>query len=86
MCRFRVNRKKAKSKKCRVIEKVVAYKCIPRHMHIISFEHMLFVNQRVNSENVFCISFFKGMTSHFVTKLYKSKCFRGLPFELLPLK
>ena len=45
--RFRLNRKKAKSKKRRVIEKVVVYKCIPRHMHIISFEHMLFVNQRV---------------------------------------
>ena len=86
MRRFRVNGKKAKSKKRRVIEKVAAYKCIPRHMHIISFEHMLFVNQRVNSENVFYISFCKDMTRHFVTKLYKSKCFMGLPFEMLSLK
>ena len=46
MRRFRVNGKKAKSKKRRVIEKVAAYKCIPRLMHINSFEHMLFVNQR----------------------------------------
>ena len=38
---------KVKSKKRRVIGKVAVYKCIPFHMHIISFEHMLFVNQGV---------------------------------------
>ena len=40
--------KEDKIKKRRVIEKVAAYKYIPRHMHIISFLNMLhFVNKRV---------------------------------------
>ena len=48
MRRFQVNGKEGKIKKRRVIEKVAVYKCIPRHMHIISFEHVIFVNKRVN--------------------------------------
>ena len=39
--------KEDKIKKCKVIEKVAAYKYIPHHMHIISFEHVIFVNKRV---------------------------------------
>ena len=46
MQRFRVNKKEGKIKKSRVIEKVTAYKYIPRHMHIISFEHMIFCEQK----------------------------------------
>ena len=42
--RFRVNKKEGKIKKRRVIEKVAAYKYIPRH--IISFEHMIFFEQK----------------------------------------
>ena len=37
-------KEKVKYKKRRVIEKVAAYKSKPCHMHIISFEHMIFVN------------------------------------------
>ena len=33
-------------KKPIVIDKVAAYKCIPRHMHIISFEHGIFCEQK----------------------------------------
>ena len=46
MLRFRVNKKEGKIKKRRVIEKVAAYKYIPRHMHIISFEQMIFSEQK----------------------------------------
>ena len=37
--------KEGKIKKSRVIEKVAAYKHIPRHMHIIYFEHVIFCKQ-----------------------------------------
>ena len=70
-----MNRKEAKIKKRRVIEKVAAYKYIPHHMHIISFEHVIFCEQKeLISELLFCISFCKGMIHHFVNVLYKSKC------------
>ena len=46
MRRLRVNGKEAKSMKRRVIEKVVEYKYIPRHLHIISFEHVIFYGQK----------------------------------------
>ena len=46
MRRFQVNRKEGKIKKRKVIEKVVAYKYIHRHMHIISFEHVIFYEQK----------------------------------------
>ena len=46
MRRFRVNRKEGKIKKHKVIEKVAAYKYIPRHMHIISFEHVTCFEQK----------------------------------------
>ena len=51
MRRFGVNRKEGKIKERRVIEKVAAYKYIPRHMHIISFEHVIFCEKRVNLLN-----------------------------------
>ena len=57
---FRVDKKKDKIVKRRVIEQVAAYKYIPRHMHIISFLNMgYFVNKIVELRiNVlFCISF-----------------------------
>ena len=63
MRRFRVDRKEDKIVKRRVIEKVAAYKYIPRHMHIISFFNMgYFVNKIVELQiNVFfCISFGKA--------------------------
>ena len=41
-----MNGKKAKNKKRRVIEEVAAYKYIPRHMHIISFEIVMFYEQK----------------------------------------
>ena len=41
-----MNRKEGKNKKHGVIEKVAAYKYIPRHMHIISFEHVIFCEQK----------------------------------------
>ena len=41
-----MNRKEGKIKKRRVIEKVTAYKYIPCHMHIISFEHVIFCEQK----------------------------------------
>ena len=37
--------KEDKIKKRRVIDKVVACKYISRHMHIISFEHVIFCEQ-----------------------------------------
>ena len=37
--------KEDKIKKRGVIEKVEAYKYIPRHIHIISFEHVIFCEQ-----------------------------------------
>ena len=43
---FEVNKKEDKIKKRRVIEKVAAYKYIPRHMHIISFERVIFCEQK----------------------------------------
>ena len=43
---FQVNRKEGKIKKRRFIEKVMAYKYIPRHMHIISFKHAIFCEQK----------------------------------------
>ena len=46
MRKLRVNGKEAKSKKCRFIEKVAKYKYIPRHLHIISFEHVIFCGQK----------------------------------------
>ena len=63
MCRFRVDRKKDKIAKRRVIEQFAVYKYIPRHMHIISFLNMgYFVNKIVELRiNVlFCISFEKA--------------------------
>ena len=47
MRRLRVNEKEAKSKKCRFIDKVAEYKYIPRHLHIISFEHVIFCGQKI---------------------------------------
>ena len=41
-----MNRKKAKIKNRRVIEKVAEYKYIPCHLHIISFEHVIFCEQK----------------------------------------
>ena len=38
--------KEGKIKKRRVIEKVAAYKYIPCHMYIISFEHVIFCEQK----------------------------------------
>ena len=35
-----------KIKERRVIKKVAEYKYIPRHMHIISFEHVIFCEQK----------------------------------------
>ena len=57
MRRLRVNGKEAKSKKRRVIEKVAEYKYIPSHLHIISFEHVIFCGQKgLNFEPLFlCI-------------------------------
>ena len=46
MRRFRVNKNEGKIKKHRVIDKVAAYKYIPRDMHIISFEHVAFCEQK----------------------------------------
>ena len=46
MRRLRVNGREAKSKKCRVIEKVVEYKYILRHLHIISFEDVIFCGKK----------------------------------------
>ena len=63
MRRFRVDRKGDKIVKRRVIEQVMAYKYIPRHVHIISFLNMgYFVNKIVELRiNVlFCISFEKA--------------------------
>ena len=63
MRRFRVDRKKDKIVKRRVIEQVAAYKYIPCHMHIIFFLNMgYFVNKIVELRiNVlFCISFEKA--------------------------
>ena len=62
MRRFRVDRKEDKIVKRRLIEQVVAYKSIPRHMHIISFLNMgYFVNKIVElrTKVLFCISFDK---------------------------
>ena len=47
MRRFRVNRKEGKIKKHRVIKKVAAYKYIPRHMHTILFERVIFFEQKI---------------------------------------
>ena len=38
--------KEGKIKKRKVIEKVAAYNYIPRHIHIISFEHVTFCEQK----------------------------------------
>ena len=46
MRRLRVNGKEAKIKKRRVIEKATEYKYIPRHLHIISFKHVIFCEQK----------------------------------------
>ena len=45
MRKFQVNKKEGKIKKHRVIEKVAVFKYIPRHMHIISFEYVIFCEQ-----------------------------------------
>ena len=84
MHRFRVNKKEGKIKKRRVIEKVAAYKYIPRHMHTILFERVTFCEQKeLIFELLFCISFCKGMIRHFVNVLYKSKCLWAYHFKQL---
>ena len=51
MRRFRVDRNEDKIVKRRVIKQAAAYKCIPRHMNIISFLNMGYF---VNSKEMFC--------------------------------
>ena len=87
MRRFRVNKNESKIKKRRVIDKVAAYKHIPHHMHIISFEHVTFCEQKeLNSELMFYISFCKDMICHFVNKLFKSKCLWTYHLKMLSRK
>ena len=66
--------KEDKIAKRRVIEQVVAYKYIPRHMHIISFLNMgYFVNKIVELRiNVlFCITFEKAYNAFIVIAFYE---------------
>ena len=85
MRKFRVNRKEGKIKKRKVIAIVAAYRYIPHHMHTILFDRVTFCGQKeLIFEQLFCISFCKGMIRHFVNVLYKSKCLWAYHLKQLP--
>ena len=53
MRRYRVSKKAGQDQEAQSHKESTAYKYIPCHLHIISFEQVVFCKQRLNSEPLF---------------------------------